>query len=67
MAGGTVNLSVDEIKQIYDEISVLDSKIKEIEKEISDEDNFNAKMELNIKAHGFKQEKEKLINILKGE
>lgn len=67
MAGGTVNLSVEEIKQIYDEISILDSKIKEIEKEISEEDNFNAKMELNIKAHGFKEEKENLINKLKGE
>ena len=67
MAGGTVNLSVEEIKNIYDEISILDSKIKEIEKEISDEDNFNAKMELNIKAHRFKEEKEMLINELKGE
>ena len=66
-AGGTVNLSVEEIKKIYDEISVLDSKIKEIEKEISQEDNFNAKMDLNIKAHEFKQEKEELINELKGE
>ena len=66
-AGGTVNLSVEEIKRIYEEISVLDLKIKEVEKEISQEDNFNVKMELNIKAHGFKQEKEKLINELKGE
>ena len=67
MAGGTVNLSVEEIRRIYDEISVLDLKIKEIEKQISQEDNFNAKMDLNIKAHEFKQEKEKLINELKGE
>lgn len=67
MAGGTVNLSVEEIRRIYDEIYVLDLKIKEIEKEISEEDNFNAQMELNIKAHGFKHEKEKLINELKGE
>lgn len=67
MAGGTVNLTVEEIKKIYDEISVLDSKIKEIEKEISEEDNFNAKMELNIKAHRFKEEKEMLLNELKGE
>ena len=67
MAGGTVDLSVEEIKKIYDKISILDSKIKEIEKEISDEDNFNAKIELNIKAHEFKQEKEMLINKLKGE
>lgn len=67
MAGGTVNLSVGEIKKIYDEISILDSKIKEVEKEISQEDNFNAKMDLNIKTHEFKQEKEKLINELKGE
>lgn len=67
MAGGTVNLSVEEIKKIYDEISILDSKIKEIEKEISDENNFNAKMDLNIKAHRFKEEKEMLLNELKGE
>ena len=67
MAGGTVNLSVEEIKQIYNKISILDAKIKDIEKEISNEDNFNAKMELNIKAHEFKQEKEMLINKLKGE
>lgn len=67
MANGTVNLSVEEIRRIYDEISVLDLKIKKIEKQISKEDNFNAKMDLNIKAHEFKQEKEKLINELKGE
>lgn len=67
MAGGTVNLSVEEIRRIYDEIYVLDLKIKEVEKEISQEDNFNAKMDLNIKTHEFKQEKEKLINELKGE
>ena len=53
MAGGTVNLSVEEIKKIYDEISVLDSKIKAIENEIAEEDNFNTKMDLNIKAHRF--------------
>ena len=67
MAGGTVNLSVEEIRKIYDEISILDLKIKEIEKEISEETNFNKKMELNIKAHRFKEEKEMLINELKGE
>lgn len=67
MAEGTVNLSIEEIKRIYDEISILDLKIKEIEKQISQEDNFNAKMDLNIKAHEFKHEKEKLINELKGE
>lgn len=67
MAGGTVNLSVEEIKKIYDEISILDLKIKEIEKEISEENNFNDKMELNIKAHRFKEEKEMLLNELKGE
>jgi len=66
-AGGTVNLPVGEIERIYGEISVLEEKIKEIEKEIDEESNFNAKMELNIKAHGIKQEKEKLINKLKGE
>ena len=67
MAGGTVNLTVEEIKKIYDEISILDSKIKAIEKEIAEEDNFNTKMDLNIKAHRFKEEKEMLINELKGE
>lgn len=67
MAGGTVNLSVEEIKKIYDKISILDLKIKEIEKEISEENNFNDKMELNIKAHRFKEEKEMLLNELKGE
>lgn len=67
MAGGTVNLSVEEIKKIYDELSILDLKIKEIDKEISEEKNFNAKIELNIKAHRFKEEKEMLINELKGE
>lgn len=67
MAEGIVNLSIEEIKRIYDEISILDLKIKEIEKQSSQEDNFNAKMDLNIKAHEFKQEKEKLINELKGE
>lgn len=67
MAGGTVNLSVEEIKKIYDELSILDLKIKEIEKEIKEENNFNDKMELNIKAHRLKEEKEMLINELKGE
>ena len=66
-AGGTVNLPVEEIERIYDEISLLDSKIKEIENEISDEPNFNRQMELNIEAHKFKVEKEKLINELKGD
>ena len=54
IAGGPVNLPIDEIERIYDEISVLDEKIKEIEKEISEEDNFNRKMDLNIEAHKFK-------------
>lgn len=67
LAGGPVNLPIDEIERIYDEISVLDEKIKEIEKEISEEDNFNRKIDLNIEAHKFKVEKEKLINELKGE
>lgn len=67
MVGGTVNLPVDEIKRIYNEISVLESKIKNIEKEISQEHNYNVKTELNMKAHGFKQEIEKLKNELKGE
>lgn len=67
MAGGTVNLTVEEIQSIYDEISILDSKIKEIEKEISEKSNFNDKMKLNIKVHKFKEEKEMLLNELKGE
>ena len=67
MAGGTVNLSVEEIKKIYDEISVLDLKIKELEKEISEENNFSDKMALNIKAYRLKEEKEMLLNELKGE
>ena len=67
LAGGTVDLSIEEIKKIYDEIAILDSKIKEIEKEISEENNFNDKMKLNIKAHKFKEEKEMLLNELKGE
>ena len=66
-AGGTVNLSVEEIKRIYDEISILDLKIKEIEKEIDNESNFNAKMDLNMKAHELKVQKKNLINELKGE
>lgn len=44
-----------------------DLKIKEIEKKISDENNFNDKMKLNIKAHKFKEKREMLINELKGE
>ena len=67
IAEGSVNLPIDEIERIYDEISVFDEKIKEIEKEISEEDNFNRKMDLNIEAHKFKVEKERLINELKGE
>lgn len=67
IAEGSVNLPINEIEKIYDEISVFDEKIKEIEKEISEEDNFNRKMDLNIEAHKFKVEKEKLINELKGE
>lgn len=67
IAGGTVNISVEEIKAIYDKISVLDLKIKDIENKIAEENNFNAKMDLNITAHGFKQEKELLINELKGD
>lgn len=67
IADGSVNMSIDEIERIYDEISVFNEKIKEIEKEISEEDNFNRKMDLNIEAHKFKVEKERLINELKGE
>ena len=65
--GGTVDLPVEEIERIDAEISKIESKIREIEKEIDEETNFNRKMDLNIKAHGLKIEKEKLINKLKGE
>lgn len=65
IAGGVVNLPIDEIERIYDEISFLDSKISEIEKEIDEEVNFNRKMELNIECHKYKVEKEKLIFELK--
>lgn len=64
-AGGIVNLPVEKIKRIYDEISMLDLKIKEIEKEISQEPNYNRKVELNIEAEEFKSKKEKLISELK--
>lgn len=67
IAGGPVNLPIDEIERIYDEISVLNGKINEIEKEISEEDNFNRKMDLNIEAHNFKVKKDELINELKGD
>lgn len=66
-AGGTVNLSVEEIEKIYDEIYILDEKIKDIEKKIEIESNFNDIMDLNIKAHEFKEKKENLIKELKGE
>lgn len=66
-AGGIVNLPVNEIKRIYNEISALDLKIKEIEKVMNKESNFNVKADLNIKAHNLKVQKENLINELKGE
>lgn len=66
-AGGTVNLSVEEIKKIYDEISNLDERIKSIEKKIKESDNFNTQLELNMEAKKYKDKKEKLINELKGE
>lgn len=66
-AGGTVNLPVEEIKNIYDEMSNLDVKIKELEKKISEENNFNVQMELNIQAQELKKEKEMLKYKLKGE
>ena len=64
-AGGIVNLPVDEIKRIYDEISAVDLKIKEIEAQISEEHNYNRKVELNIEAEEYKNKKEKLISELK--
>ena len=66
-AGGTVNLPVEEIDRIYGEISILDAKIKEIENKIKEADNFNEQVELNMEAKKYKDEKEKLINELKGE
>ena len=66
-AGGVVNLSVEEINEINNEIAFYDSKIKDIEKEIKEEHNFNRQMELNIEAHDLKVKKENLINKLKGE
>ena len=65
--GGTVDLPVDEIEKINAQISTFERKIREIEKEIDEETNFNARMDLNIKAHGLKIEIEKLKNKLKGE
>ena len=67
LAGGSVNLPIDKIEVIYDEISIFDEKIKSIENKISEEDNFNRRMDLNIEIHDYKIEKVKLINKLKGE
>ena len=67
LVGAPVNLPIDEIERIYDEISLLDEKIKEIEKEISEEENFNRQMDLNMEAHKFKVKKEDFINELRGE
>lgn len=65
--GGTVDLPVEEIERINSEISRLEIKIREIEKEMGEETNFNRKMDLNIKAHGLKIEIEKLKNELRSE
>lgn len=67
IAGGTVNLPSEEIERINKEISVLECKIREIEKEIAEESNFNRKMDLNIEAHDLKVEIERLTNKMKGE
>ena len=45
----------------------IEEAIEKANQEVEEEDNFNAKMELNIKAHRFKEEKEMLLNELKGE
>ena len=67
MAGGTVNLSVEEIRKIYESISILDEQIKSIEQKIKESDNFNTQLELNMEAKKYKDKKKKLINELKGE
>lgn len=64
---GIVDLPVEEIKRINAEISTLERKVREIEKEIDEETNFNRKMDLNIKAHESKIEIEKLKNELRSE
>ena len=43
--GGTVDLPVEEIERINNEISILEKKIREIEKEMDEETNFNRKMD----------------------
>ena len=65
-AGGTVDLPVEEINRIYNEISRCEAKIKEIENKIKEADNFNEQLELNMEAKKYKDEKEKLVNELKG-
>ena len=65
--GGTVDLPVGEIERINNEISTLGKQIREIEKEMDEETNFNRKMDLNIKAHGLKIQIEKLKNELRSE
>ena len=67
MAGGTVNLSVEEIRKIYESISILDEQIKSIEQKIKESDNFNTQLELNMEAKKYKDKKKNLINELKGE
>ena len=67
LAGGPVNLPIEEIERIYDEISLVEDELKDIENDIKEAENFNDRVELNIKADGIKKKKDKLILKLKGE
>ena len=67
LAGGPVNLPICEIERIYDEISIVEGELKDTENDIKEAENFNDRVELNIKADGIKKKKDKLILKLKGE
>lgn len=67
LAGGPVNLPICEIERIYDEISIVEGELKDTENDINEAENFNDRVELNIKADGIKKKIDKLILKLKGE